>query len=252
MQMRIIHVGAAVAALVLALTVARTDAMAASDKESCSTTSTDVTSGPNTDGTEAQCDASTGPPNKAKAHAWDTGFAASTAGDMGTATADAKGKDSDAIANGDDGEATATAIGTDSFAAVGAEDGGKGTGTAMKGGQAEADGEGGTATSTASGVGSEADSFAEDSGKAKATAKDIGDDDDGANAHANANCKATANADGADSVADAICFNDGSSVSAFATKGSIAEGFDTAASVCTAKNGGHAKVTSPFDGGCSD
>jgi hypothetical protein len=43
MQTRIVQMGAAIAAVVLALTVARTEAFAASDKESCSTTSTDVT-----------------------------------------------------------------------------------------------------------------------------------------------------------------------------------------------------------------
>ena len=64
-------------------------------------------------------------------------------------------------------------------------------------------------------------------------------------------CKATADGSGTDGQAIADCFKTGSVVTATATKGSTAFGSDEAASVCEAKNGGHAKVKSPFDGGCS-
>ncbi len=74
MQTRVVQIGAAIAALVLVLMVARTAAFAASDKESCSTTSTNVTN-TNPDGTEAVCNAATSPPNKAKANASLQGFA---------------------------------------------------------------------------------------------------------------------------------------------------------------------------------
>src|SRR5208282_2082659 len=88
---RIVQTGAAIAAVVLALMVARTEAFAASGKESCSTTDTDVTSGPNSDGTEAECDAEIGPPNIAKAHASDQGFAWSEAEDTSNARSSASG-----------------------------------------------------------------------------------------------------------------------------------------------------------------
>ena len=57
MQTRIVQMGAAIAAVVLVLTVARTQAFAASDHEKCSTTDTDVENLNATDGTEASCQA---------------------------------------------------------------------------------------------------------------------------------------------------------------------------------------------------
>jgi hypothetical protein len=226
MQMRIIHVGAAIAAIVLALTVARTDALAASDKESCSTTSTDVTH-LNADTTEAICDAAIGPPNKATAHASDLGKAEAVGQNMGTATAHAKGTGSEALAAGTVG--------------------GKGTATAKNGGTAQAESDGGTAAASSSGLGT-ALSFAAPSGKAKATARNTGTSF-GAEAAAEAACKATANSNGAGSLAFAECTIGGSSVSAHATRGSTAAGSDIAPPTCTPMNGGIAKVRSPM-GNC--
>ena len=111
------------------------------------------------------------------------------------------------------------------------------------------EGGGGKATSNASGADSSAEADASNGGTGKATAKDGNDD---VHAEALAACKATANGSGAGGAATADCTKAGSIVTATATKGSVAEGSDTGASLCVAKNGGHAEVKSPFDGGCSD
>lgn len=113
MQTRIVQIGAAIAAIVLALMLARAQAFAASDHESCSTTHTDVTNA-NTDGTTAECDAAA--TSKAKAKASDKGTAESFAEDDG-AKADSSASDG-AFADADaaSGDATSNARGLDSEA----------------------------------------------------------------------------------------------------------------------------------------
>src|SRR5271170_6627341 len=91
-------------------------ANAKSDKESCSTTSTDVKN-LNSDGTEAECAAFVGPPNKATAKASDMGSAESEADDGSTAVSDSSGVNSEATAQGvDGGDAKATASGMGAMA----------------------------------------------------------------------------------------------------------------------------------------
>ena len=104
MQTRIVQMGAAIAAAVLvALMVARTEAFA-SGQEKCSTTNTDVTSGPSSDGAEATCDAATGAPNTVKANAAGSDADATSEASGGSDTkATAKGKDADATAEADGG-----------------------------------------------------------------------------------------------------------------------------------------------------
>ena len=98
MRTRIVQVGAAIAAVSIALIVARTEAFAAG-KESCSTTTTDVTSGPSGDGAEATCDAAIDGPNGAKAKASGADADATSEAENGSdATSTANGKDSDATA----------------------------------------------------------------------------------------------------------------------------------------------------------
>jgi hypothetical protein len=262
MHRRILQMSAAAAVAALGITVG-TVAFAASDHESCSTTSTDVTSS-NMDGTEANCDAAIGPPNSAKAKASKVGEAQSIGEDGGKADSSASGGKAfaqgenagsataeqsgtgmaQATANG--GKATAKAMGGASSADASATAGGKGTATAMKGGGATAEGDsGGNATSTSSGVGSNTSSFAENSGNAKAKATGAAE----ATATAEASCKANATADADGSVAGVACSQQGSSVSAEATKGSKAIGSDTSTPTCTPMNGGIAKVKSPM-GNC--
>ena len=147
MQTRIVQMGAAIAALVLALTVARTETFAGSGKESCSTTSSDVTSGPNSDGAEATCDAETGAPNKATAHAsGEDADATSEAASGSEAEATAKGERADTTSEAGGGsEAVSSASGTDADA----------TAEAASGSEAEA---------TAKGTGSDAQAYAEETG----------------------------------------------------------------------------------------
>src|SRR5271154_5388832 len=76
MRKRIVQTAIATAAFMLALVVARGEALAHSDQESCSAKSTNVTR-MNSDGTQAACDAEDGPPNKATAKASDLGSAES-------------------------------------------------------------------------------------------------------------------------------------------------------------------------------
>ena len=146
MQTRIVPMGAAIAAVAIALIVARTEAFA-SGHESCSTTSTDVTSGPSSDGAEATCDAETGAPNNATAHASGADAdATSEAAGGSDATSVSKGEDADATAEADSGsEAVSSAKGEDAVAT------------------AEADG-GSNAQATASGPGSDAEASAEKTG----------------------------------------------------------------------------------------
>ena len=261
MQTRILRMSAAGAVVALAITVG-TVAFAASDHESCSTKSTDVTSF-NNDGTQATCDAATGAPNSAKARGigrWRQrainrgktaarpiaprpgGNAFAEGENAGSATAEQSGTGTaQATANG--GKATAKAMGGSSSADATASAGGKGTATAMNGGGSSAEGDsGGKATATSSGNGSDASAFAENSGKAKAKASGAAE----AQATAEASCKANATADADGSVAGAACTQHGSSVSAQATKkGSRAIGSDTSTPTCTPMNGGIAKVKSP-------
>jgi hypothetical protein len=275
MQTRVVQMGGAIAAVVLAVMVARTEAFAHSDKESCSETSTDVTSGPNADGTEATCDAATGAPNKATAHAsGEDATAYSEAEDNSEAVSSASGEDAGAGASSVSGKTKATAKGSQSEASSEIDEtgGGKATSTATDGGEAIAEipnggggdavakgkdagaqatsdvvGGGGKATSDSSGNGSDAIGVAKDGGAAKATARE-GAIDVEADALASG-CKATATGSGTGSESGAVCENAGSVVTATATKGSIAEGSDTAQPTCTPKNGGEAKVTSPM-GNC--
>jgi len=107
--------------------------------------------------------------------------------------------------------------------------------------EAEVEGGGGSAAAEASGAVSEADTFVTD-GTGKATASDGAE----AVAGTDAPCKATASASGAGGEASAGCSKAGSVVTVKATKGSFASGSDTAAPVCTPKNGGIAKVSSPM------
>ncbi|MGA8793986.1 DUF6764 family protein, partial [Candidatus Binatus sp.] len=111
MQTRIVQMGAAIAALLLALMVARTEAFAASDYESCSTTSTNVNL-TNPDGTAVICEAAIGPPNRATAHASDQGVAGSGTADGSKAKSSASGVGAEATADAQNGgNATATALG---------------------------------------------------------------------------------------------------------------------------------------------
>lgn len=75
---------------------------------------------------------------------------------------------------------------------------------------------------------------ADNGGTSNATAKDGNGD---VVAEAFGVCKATANGSGAGGEAFAECTMAGSDEKATATKGSIAEGSDTKASICTAMNG---------------
>ena len=125
MRTRIVQVGAAIAAVAIALIVARTEAFAAG-KESCSTTTTDVTSGPSADGAEATCDAASrrtqrgeGPSLRRRTP---TRHPRHQNGSDATATANGNGlrrdcrgidggSDAEATAKGDDADATAEAVG---------------------------------------------------------------------------------------------------------------------------------------------
>jgi hypothetical protein len=253
MRTRILQMGAAIAALLLALTVSRTETFAGSGPEKCSTTSTDVTSGPNSQGAEATCDADNGAPNKAIAEA---------SGADADATSDAStGSESKATATGTDADATSTAEGGSETKATASGDDADATATATSDG-----GGGSEAKATALGENSDATADAESGSKAKATANGK-DSDATATANGGSQAKATASGDafatadassgtqakatamGTNSDAEASCENSGCSVTALATNGSTAIGSDTAAPTCTPKNGGKAKVTSPM-GNC--
>ena len=109
MRGRIATTMLAVGTIVFALSVGHADAK--SDKESCSATSTDVIN-TNPDGTGAECEASTGPPNQTTAHASDEGNALSEASDGGNSASSASGDGAGSEAQSEDGaEATATASG---------------------------------------------------------------------------------------------------------------------------------------------
>lgn len=147
----------AIAAVVLSDMAARTGAFAGSDKESCSTTDTNVDNR-NPDGTEAICQA--GAPSKATAHASDQALAgSSTCGDRSIAKTSASGVGAAAVAGScDGGTATATASGENAQAVSGAA-------TAASKGSAKAKG-------TDSQADAEVETDAE--GKATATADDGG------------------------------------------------------------------------------
>jgi hypothetical protein len=274
MHTRVLPIGAATAAAVLALMLARTDAFAASDKESCSTTDTNV-GFMNSDGTGVTCDAGTGAPNKAKAKATDLGTAVSEAADGSTATSKASGMNAEAMSEAEDGaitKATASGENSEAVAEIDVTGGGKATSTATDGAAATAeieasgggeavaaahdlavaysyvDGGGGSARSDVSGDGSRAYVQAENGGTAKATARD-GIVNVDALAEAPGACTATANGSGAGGEAYASCENTGSVVTAVSTKGSKAIGYDTMPPTCTPMNGGIAKVRSPM-GNC--
>ncbi len=99
MRTRMVQMGGAMAAVVLAVTVAQTEAFARSDKESCSTTSTDIIVENVSDSTEVECSASTGPPNEATAKASDLGVAESDAEDGSKAESSASGDGAEALAD---------------------------------------------------------------------------------------------------------------------------------------------------------
>src|ERR1700722_1392710 len=249
MQTRIVQMGAAIAAVTIALMVARTEAFASSH-ESCSATSTNVTSGPGSDGVEATCNASTGAPNTAKASA--TGSDADAEADAeghSTAKATSKGANADATADAGGGSgAKATAKGLDSDATADAAGGSMAVSSA-KGSSSDATAEsdtGSDAKATASGKSSDATSVAAGGSMAVSSAKGTESD---ATAAAENGSSAKATASGTDSLADASATKSGSEVTALATKGSTAIGSDAAPPTCTPKNGGVAKVKSPM-GNC--
>src|SRR5271155_3341672 len=124
MRTRIVQVGAAIAAVSLALIVARTQAFA-SGKESCSTTTTDVTSGPSADGAVTTCDAAIDGPNGAMAKAsGEDANATAEASDGSDVKATAKGGHSDSTAEGTGGSmAVSSAKGEDADATAEASDG---------------------------------------------------------------------------------------------------------------------------------
>src|ERR1700733_998026 len=124
MQTRIVQGGAVIAAVSLALIVARTEAFAAG-KESCSTTTTDVSTGPSADGAVATCDAATDGPNGAMAKAsGEDANATAEASDGSDAKATAKGGDSDATAEAESGSmAVSSAKGKNSDATAEAANG---------------------------------------------------------------------------------------------------------------------------------
>src|SRR5215469_14266612 len=249
MQTRIVRIGAAIAVVAIALTVARTEAFAAKG-ESCSTTSTDVTSGPSSDGAEATCDAATTPPNSAKGSASGTDADATADASGGSnAKATSKGMDADATADASGGSAAkATSKGTDADATAGASGGSMAVSSA-KGMSAFGDataGTGSSAQATASGTNSDATSDASGGSMAVSSAKGM---DSFADATAANGSNAHATASGTDSDAEADAEQTGTNVTALATKGSVAIGSDTNPPTCTPKNGGKAKVTSPM-GNC--
>jgi hypothetical protein len=227
MQARMVQRGTAIAAVLLAIIVARAEAFAASDHESCSTRSTDVNHR-NPDGTEAICQAAStgGPPNRASAYASDQGVAgsstyngseaksfasgvgaAATAGaqDGGNATATASGENAQAGALAESGATKATAKGKDSEAEAAIEwtDGGKTTATATGGSKATAlirSAGGGNALATAKEA---AEAFAIASGGGKATSVSSGSGSSAVAGAVNGSvAKATAS-DGAQAGADA-------------------------------------------------
>lgn len=178
------------------------------------------------------------------------------------------------------GTATARATGDGSGASASVQFGGRAKSTASDGGAASSEAQPGNATSIASGSGSQSQVVIS-GGRGKATAtsggnatansaakceviamasnngttgddclsrgsKAVGTADDSGNAHAETlgNCKATANATGDGSDAEAYCDNNGTTVTAIATGGGVAIGYDYRAPQCT-PNGGTAMVTSP-------
>jgi hypothetical protein len=136
MQVQIARIGAGIVAVLFVLMVARTEGIAGTDEESCSTRSTNIQNG-NAGSTVAICEADVGPPNRAIAHAKDQALAASGASDGSTAksfasgvgaaavadeagggisTANASGANAQAIAGGPSGATKAIARGIDSNA----------------------------------------------------------------------------------------------------------------------------------------
>jgi hypothetical protein len=228
MRTRIIQMGAAIAAVAIALMVARTEAFA-SDKESCSTTTTDVSEGPSSDGAVATCDAETGGPNGATAH---------SSGKDANATSEASGgSDTSASAKGGDSDSTAEAGGGSMAVSSAKGDDADATAEASSGSDAKA-----------TAKGSHSDATAEAGGGSMAVSSAKGDNADAtAEAGAGSSAQATASGDGSD--AEAVAEETGSDVTALATKGSTAIGSDTAAPTCTPKHGGKAVVTSPM-GNC--
>ena len=175
MQSRIFQMGAAIAAVVLILMVARTAAFAG-DSESCS--ETDMNVGPlvSSDGTSVECYAATGPPNKATAHASQQGVAVSDAEDGSKAVSSASGTGAmgSAFSLAESGSSTkATASGEDSEAMAAAEDDSNATASASRTGAmggATSIAEGGASTkATASGEDSDAVALIQVSGGGKAT-----------------------------------------------------------------------------------
>lgn len=152
---RIVHIGVVIAAVLLSITLARTGAFAASDRESCSTNDANVDH-KSPDGTEAICQATA--PGKATAHASDQALAgSSTCGDRSEAKSSASGVGAAAVAGScDGGTATASASGENTQAVSGAATG--------------------TSKATAKGKDSQADAEIESTGegKANATAADGG------------------------------------------------------------------------------
>src|SRR6202167_4591414 len=143
MRTRIVQMGAAIGAVGIALMVARTQAFASS-KESCSTTTTDATSGPSSDGAQDTCVAETNGPNGATAHAaGKDADATSEASDGSDANATAKGGDADSTSEAGGGSmAVSSAKGEDSDATA-ESSGGSDTKATAKGSHADATAEAG-------------------------------------------------------------------------------------------------------------
>jgi hypothetical protein len=269
MRGRIAAIAALAGTMVLAFSIGR--AHAGGDTESCLSKTMNVTN-INLDGTECQTIVGGLGPNKASAKASGLGFAEGRAENGATVKADAK-ENSQAICEVAAGSGSATSSGLNAAAILQV--------TMVGGGKAKATGPnstavseisnttGGNAQTTASGgaaavadvestnpgsanavakTGSSAVAVVEDlgGGKAKATSEGLSA---AATAVAQNNCKVTSTANGANSDATAVCADSGSVITVEATKGSSAQGSDTAPPVCTPMNGGVAKVRSPM-GNC--
>ena len=269
MKKRIVAIAALAGIIVFALSIGR--ANAGGDSESCLSKTMNVTN-MNSDGTECVTIVGGLGPNKASAKASGLSFAEGRAENGATVKADAK-DNSSAICEVYAGVGSATSSGLNASAVLEV--------TAVGGGKAKATGPnssavseisnsaGGDVQTTASGgasavasvdstnpgsanavakTGSSAVAVVQDlgGGKAKATSSGLSAS---ATAVAENNCKVTSTAKGANSSATGVCADSSSVITVEATKGSTAEGSDTATPVCTPKNGGIAKVRSP-QGNC--
>jgi hypothetical protein len=247
MRRRVAAIVVLAGAMLFALSIGRANAR--SDKESCTSTTTDQMS-TNVDGTECQTFVSGAGPNMATAKASGVSAAEASAANEATVSANASNQ-SLAVCDVADGSGSATSSGVGADADVDITPSGSGT--------AKAAGAHSMAESTISSVnGGEADTIARNGSTADAVVEMTGGGQATATASGraavaesvvDADCTAQTNARGLDSTAIAHCQNTNSSVTAEATNGSYASGSDTDAPVCDPRPGGKARVRSPM-GNC--